>query len=163
VTLLVPRPEAPFLSFALRIRDVSRHAEGLGTQIPVVREKDLYHGTIMTLLDVPIDPGHRVKVRIYALEPFDELHRAGRVVIFRQNNHVAEALVYRLTRNCAGSACAGEPYYAEVDLRPGAAGARVNVYIEPPLDATTWAFATVTNNATQQVTIVTPNGRGGEP
>ena len=32
-----------------------------------------------------------------------------------------------------------------------------------PLDTTAWAFATVTNNATQQVTIVTPNGSGEVP
>jgi hypothetical protein len=37
------------------------------------------------------------------------------------------------------------------------------VHLTLPLDATAWAFATVTNNATQQVTIVTPSGSGLQP
>lgn len=148
--LQVPRPEAPQMAFALRIRDVSHEAEGFGTQIPVVREADLFHDEIMTLLDVPLDPRYRVKVRIYALAPLDPSFRSGQLTIRGTNPPRTTLLNYTLTGT-------GEPYYAEVDLPTGATGERVNVYIAPPLDATTWAFASVTNNATQQVTIVSPN------
>jgi len=157
-TLLVPRPEAPALSFGLRVRDVSRQAEGLGTQIPVVRERDFTHGGGLTLLDVPLDPRYRVKLRIYAIEPV--LATAGQMTL---RDTVTRAV--RLVRHfeLREPTDHREPYYAEIDLPPGAANERVNVFLTMPLDSTAWAFATVTNNETQQVTIVTPNGSGLQP
>lgn len=157
--LLVPRPEAPELAFALRIRDISRQAEGLGTQVPVVRESDFSHGTGVTLLDVPVDPRYRVKVRVYMIEP---LPQYGQNAQLRLRNTVTRATT--LTRTFQLSAGGrNEPHYAELDLPAGAANERVNIHLDLPLDATAWAFATVTNNATQQVTIVTPNGSGLQP
>jgi len=155
--LLVPRPEAPDFAFGLRVRDTSRQAEGLGTQVPVVRESDMFHGTTISLLDVPVDPRYRIKVRVYALDPL--LHPTQYVTLtIRSTTTVRHTFQFQLTRGTAD-----EPYYAEIDLPAGAANERVNIYVRPPVDATGWAFATVTNNETQQVTIVTPNGQGGEP
>ena len=59
--------------------------------------------------------------------------------------------------------CAAVPWSAEVDLFPGEAGERRNLYVNVPAGTTAWAFATVTNNKTQEVTIVRPSGTGGEP
>jgi hypothetical protein len=157
--LLVPRPEAPELAFALRIRDVSRQAEGLGTQVPVVRESDFSHGTGVTLLDVPVDPRYRVKLRVYMIEP---LPANGRNALLRLRNTVTRATTLTRSFELAPGG-RNEPYYAEIDLPAGAANERVNIHLDLPLDATAWAFATVTNNATQQVTIVTPNGSGLQP
>lgn len=157
--LQTPRPEAPDLAFALRVRDVSRHAEGLGTQIPVVREKDFTHGTGVTLIDVPVDPRYRVKLRVYMIEPLAVENLSGLMTL---RNTVTRATTF--TRGFVfESGGRNEPYYAELDLPAGAANERVNVYLTLPLDATAWAFATVTNNATQQVTIVTPSGSGLQP
>jgi hypothetical protein len=132
VALLVPRPEAEHVSFSLRVRDVARQAEGFGTEVPVVREEDMYSDETITLLDVPLDPRYRTKLRLYSFGPsfagFVALHKpadGARVTAF--------SVVMR--RSCSG-------------LSYG---------------ATTWAFASVTNNDTQQVTIVTPDGRGGLP
>jgi hypothetical protein len=158
VTLLAPRPEAPDLAFALRIRDVSRQAEGLGTRVPVVRERDFTHGGGIALLDVPLDPGYRVKLRVYMIEPLV----GGRIAQMVLRNPATNAAKLHTSVELQ-SAGPNEPYYAEVDLTPGAANERVNVYLSFPLDSTAWAFATVTNNATQQVTIVTPNGSGEQP
>ena len=156
--LLVPRPEAPDFSFGLRVRDTSRQAEGLGTQIPVVRDSEMYHGTIIPLLDVPVDPRYRVKVRIYTVDPVIFTNQHG--VLSVRGAASSRLVPFTLTRSGDDP---DEPYYAEVDLAAGAANERVNLYVRAPLDATAWAFATVTNNETQQVTIVTPNGEGGEP
>lgn len=157
--LQAPRPEAPDLAFALRIRDVSRQAEGLGTQIPVVREKDFTHGTGITLLDLPVDPRYRVKLRVYMLEPVPIPSQFAQVTL---RNTVTRATTF--TRSFpVHPGGRNEPYYAELDLPAGAANERVNLHLTLPLDATAWAFATVTNNATQQVTIVTPNGSGLQP
>jgi hypothetical protein len=155
--LHVPRGEAPELSFALRVRDVSRQAEGFGTQIPVVRERDFTHGGDVALLDVPVDPRYRVKLRMYALDP---LFGTGTLVTTRDPVTGVSRLNRLVTLQRVGD---DQHHYAELDLPAGSANERVNVYIHFPLDAIAWAFATVTNNDTQQVTIVSPNGPGTEP
>jgi hypothetical protein len=66
-------------------------------------------------------------------------------------------------RDCTAS-CDAIPWYAELDLSPGAENERVNVYVSiGGYESPAWAFASVTNNETQQVTIVTANGEGGRP
>jgi hypothetical protein len=152
--LLVPRTESDQLWFALRVRDVSRTAEGFGTEIPVVRESQMFPGT-MTLLDVPLDPAYRVKLRIYAFGEM-ETDDLGRISGFG---------TFAIHRSCTGAAnCAATPWYAELDLPVRGDDERVNLYITPPAGASlAWAFAAVTNNDTQQVTVVTPDGMGGEP
>lgn len=152
--LLVPRSESNQLWFALRIRDVSRVAEGFGTEIPVVRDSQMFPGT-MTLLDVPLDPAYRVKLRIYAFGDM-ETDDLGRISGFG---------TFAMRRSCSSVAgCASTPWYAEVDLPVRGNDERANLYVTPPAGASlAWAFAAVTNNDTQQVTIVTPDGTGGEP
>ncbi len=152
--LLVPRAESDNLWFALRVRDVSRAAEGFGTEIPVVRESGMFSGT-MTLLDVPLDPAYRVKLRIYAFGEM-ETDDVGRISGFG---------TFVMHRSCSGAAsCASTPWYAEIDLPVRGDDERANLYVTPPAGAgLAWAFATVTNNETQQVTVVTPDGVGGEP
>jgi hypothetical protein len=148
----VPRSEAGSLALSLRIRDVSRQEQGYGTEIPVVRERDFFHGRNIQLLDVPLDPRYRVKVRVYMVDPVLAPSLTGAVRIRR-----GDALLdLPFTFEAARHDLVITPYYAEVDLPQGAAGERVNVQVTMPLDATGWAFAAVTNNETQQVTIVAP-------
>ena len=152
--LLIPRTESKHLWFSLRVRDVSRAAEGFGTEIPVVRESDMFRGT-MTLLDVPLDPAYRVKLRVYAFGEM-ETDDLGRISGFG---------TFAMHRSCSGAAsCAATPWFAEIDLPVRGDDERANLYVTPPAGAgLAWAFATVTNNATQQVTVATPDGKGGEP
>ena len=156
VVLLVPRPEAPLLDFSLRIRDVSRQSEGFGTEVPVVREKDMYLNRELRLLDVPLDPRYRVKVRVYALH--DVGQDTGILVrtLTADDGKLRSESRFQMSRNCAGDSCAWIPLYREFDLAPTTAGDRVVLAIQGPAGSLTWAFATVTNNATQQVTIVSP-------
>ena len=147
-----PRSEAAPLAMSLRIRDASGAEHGYGTEIPVVRERDFFHGSDIRLLDVPLDPRYRVKLRIYAVEPGLAPELNGFVRI--RTGEAPVHLPFTLTQKQSGHS--NEPYYAEVDLPQGATGERVNVEIVMPLDATGWAFASVTNNETQQVTIVAP-------
>jgi hypothetical protein len=153
--LLVSKPDAEDLAFSLRARDISRVADGFGTEIPVVRERDLFTGT-MTLLDVPRDPRYRVKLRVYAYGAVDGQEGAVK--------YGGTTVPLFFDTSCSGGAdCKLIPAYAEVDIPAGEAGERTNVYIHAPLLTEAWAFASVTNNETQQVTIVTPDGTGGEP
>ncbi len=155
--LHVPRNEAPQLAFALRVRDTSRQAEGFGTQVPVVREGDFIHGEQVALLDVPLDPRYRVKLRMYALAPITGIN--GQLVARDPATGTAKSNRSFQLQQVGDD----QHWYAELDLPAGAADERVNLYFSFPLDSTAWAFATVTNNATQQVTIVTPNGSGEQP
>jgi hypothetical protein len=152
--LLVPRSESDDLWFGLRVRDVSRAAEGFGTEIPVVRDSQMFPGT-MTLLDVPLDPAYRVKLRIYVFGEM-ETDDLGRISGFG---------TFSMQRSCSNAAsCAATPWYAEIDLPVRGDDERANLYVTPPAGAgLAWAFAAVTNNDTQQVTVVTPDGAGGEP
>lgn len=154
MALLVPRPEADLLSFGLRVRDVSRQAEGFGSEIPVVRERNLITDRPIELLDVPLDPRYRVKVRIYALDPILVDNRVTITVRDPETRAVRSEQRLILTRDC--QACPNLPSYAELDLPPGTRNERVLISIDGPAGAPSWAFATVTNNDTQQVTIVSP-------
>lgn len=164
IALLVPREEADALAFSLRVRDTSRAAEGYGTQVPVLREKDLFRGTDLTLLDVPVDPTVRTKLRIYA---FDTSDRDAQVTVHRTS--APDVAVARYSVPMRRPACTDEcdaiPWYGELDLPDDGSDGGRNVYIalgQPP-HALAWAFASITNNDTQQVTIVTADGNGGRP
>jgi hypothetical protein len=163
VALLAPRAEAENLAFSLRVRDVAKEAEGLGTEVPVVRERDMFTNTDLTLLDVPLDPGYRVKLRMYVFDSGE--HDA--FVALRGSNagpRLPAILPVPIRRSCSEPACAWTPWYGEVDLPAGRPGERVNVYVSiGGIDTPAWAFASVTNNRTQQVTLVTPDGAGGIP
>ncbi|HEX2059390.1 MAG TPA: hypothetical protein VHK90_01485 [Thermoanaerobaculia bacterium] len=161
--LLVPRNEAEDVAFSLRVRDVSRVAEGFGTEIPVVRERELYRNVELTLLDVPLDPRYRAKLRLYAFDPFLTNAGPGAVITIVRANGARSEVHVPLARTCAPKECPSTPMYAAYDFPAGTEGERVDVYVAMPPEALTWGFVSVTNNTTQQVTIVTPAGSGGEP
>ncbi len=163
IALLVPRPEAEHVAFSLRVRDVARQAEGFGTEVPVVREEDMYRdGESITLLDVPLDPRYRTKIRMYA---FDDWGGTGFVILHKPaDGPRITGIPVPMRQLCSGTSCAYTPWYGELDLPAGAVDERVNVYVSAgQYGATSWAFASITNNETQQVTIVAPDGRGGLP
>ena len=162
IALMVPRRDSDDLAFRLRIRDVSREEESFGTEVPVVRESDMFEDQTMTLLDVPLDPRYRTKLRIYAFP-----HASEDYWIVDVNNRVVPTGggepfgVHVLLKKgaCAGAACAWTPYYGEVDLPARGKGERADVYTTVSNGGPAWAFASVTNNKTQEVTLVTPPER----
>lgn len=156
--LLVPRGDADDLSFSLRIRDVSRDAESFGSQVPVLREEDLFRNTDIVLLDVPRDPRFRTKVRIYAFpDPVYDVPYAFAYVSVGDG----QFQMIRLTQSCTAEPCDAEPAYGELDLPPGARAEMADIHVKIDEGALAWAFAAVTNNNTQQVTVVAPGGKGG--
>jgi hypothetical protein len=162
VALLLPRGESERLSFSLRVRDTSRVSEGFGTRVPVVRERHMLRNHPVTLLDVPREPKYRVKVRFYALAPFFEEVPVGTLTIVDQATGARTQQQVTFAR-AEDDVDERQPAFAELDLPTGAAGQRVSLYLQPPAESLAWGFASVTNNETQQVTIVTPDGEGGVP
>lgn len=164
VALLVPRTEAPYLSFASRVRDVAHAADNFGSELPVVREHDMIRGGAATLLGIPVDPRYRVKVRLYAFNETTETTAHATVTITERMQK--RTVDVTLTRECHDLRCSSTPFYGELDLPAGEADARVNLEVRAavaldPVPPLVWAFASVTNNSTQQVTIIRADGQSG--
>lgn len=140
----------------VRVRDVSRESESHGTELPTVLENDAFGvGEVIGLPNVPMGPFYRQKLRVYDLEG-----ARGRTVTVRIEVAGREPVRLTLTTTTEPS---GDyplyPGYAELDLDtiPALAGASAaTVVVETPLEGRFWAFISITNNVTQQITTMTP-------
>ena len=153
--MFVPFEHAEQFVAGLRVADVTRQRESHGVEIPVVREKDFVRNRIV-LLGVPIDPLYRNTLRIYGLPgEVDDLYvrvngKSTRVTLPPARN-VFEPRYVQFT-----------DFPALAELPPGQT--TVTVVVEDVLggrgfagSTRFWAFVSVTNNATQEITTVTPN------
>jgi IPT/TIG domain-containing protein len=141
----VPKTQATALSMNLRVLDVTRQATSQGTEIPIVRPERMTTNPIV-LIGIPIDSRFRNTLRIYATRQVDEFV----TVTVNGNSHLVH-----LTpgRNLF------EPSYGTFGEFPAGDGQTMNVRIDPPLPPGTaiWAFITVTNDETQEITTITPD------
>ncbi|HKO57813.1 MAG TPA: hypothetical protein VJ276_18235 [Thermoanaerobaculia bacterium] len=155
--LYVTHAAADRVRFSIRVRDVAHEDTNWGTEIPVVRD-DQYFGQTFSLLGIPTDARFRQSLRIYesALEgkgrvevkvfPMSDGPPLGTAVLDLPSQ---EPFIYN-------------PGNAEIlslsDAFPAIRGAgNVRVEITPLTDGgAVWAFVSITNNETQQVSLVTP-------
>lgn len=156
----VERSRSDDLFFSLRIRDVTRNAESAGTMIPIVREREFF-GQRFELLNVPLAFG-RINLRIY--EAFASRSEV-RVDLLPMNGE--EPLASRVVTLPKPTSDDWEfPFFpseavvldlaAWIDGRPDGLEA-MRIRIEPQGEGRFWAFASITNDVTQQVTIVAPD------
>jgi hypothetical protein len=143
--------------FSLRVRDLSRNEESAGTYIPVVRESELY-SEAFELLNVPMDAG-RVHLRLYGLS---DRQPTVQLTIFRADSEEvlfsAHVLLYGHSPSTDFPAEPSERVlYGIADLLPEGAHSSVRIRIEPVDEGLYWAYATVTNDSTQQVTVIAPD------
>lgn len=152
--------ETERLALSLRTRDLSRESEGHGTEVPVIREDDAIAGRPIVLANIPMGSLYRQKLRVYDFD--GELGRAVTVEVYKA---VGSAFFDRLatrTLQLPFAPVAAHPHhpgYAELDpnaMPELAAADRVTVLVKGSSDARLWAFVSVTNNVTQQVTTVMP-------
>lgn len=150
---------ADFVTLNLRVRDVSRESENLGTEIPVIRLDETFGpSTTIPLLNIPMQAQYRQRIRIYDFD--GEFGRTVTVRIYGDNSPIPA--VNRVVQLSAGPTNADYPEYpgqADIDLDqiPELFGySRVTVTISTPAEGRFWAFATITNNDTQLITTVTP-------
>lgn len=165
IILYAPRTAADDLEYNLRIRDVSRSTESAGTEVPVVRERDLRSGRIV-LLNVLAEQRFRTTLRVYDVQGRDGVQV--RMQIYRSDSPDG-ALVDRVVtlsqpiRDIIFDPFPSFPAYAYVPdpvlevpvASPTSGPYRIELTALAPLDRF-WAFVSITNNDTQQVTVVTP-------
>lgn len=166
----IPRESVASVSMHLRIRDISRPAISWGAEVPVVHESRARR--VIRLLDIPTDSRYRQHLRIYDLTPSEGAQALVRVYGVKPETknpifggspgpdrllyetHVAFALPF------GGLGTEGHPGFAELPLTGlyDAQGfTRVRVQVEAASDASRiWAFMSLTNNETQQVSVVSP-------
>jgi hypothetical protein len=143
----VPREQVKDLALNLRVYDSSRSGANFGTELPIVRERDLVRGKPITLLGVPTDPRFRSTLRLYATAAVTVTITVADTTGGKRQHTVALAAGHNVY----------QPAYASFSDFPVSAGT-ATVTIDPAPDATTpiWAFVSVTNNETQLITTITP-------
>lgn len=171
IFLLLEREQPRAAAFSLRVRDLSRSVETWGTEIPVVRIDEIDGGPIH-ILDVPIRGGFRTMLRIYDLDPRSGPARV-RVRVYgfnekRQSPFEPEAVNDALLADeehafryaVTGGGTFDHPGYIELADFPSRIITHfyhVRLRIDPLTPGRRiWAFASITNNATQHVTIMSP-------
>lgn len=150
-------------AFNLRVHDLSRQAETWGTEIPVVRERDLLHESAV-LLNVPQHVDFRVLLRAYSVPG-----RVGDAVLLRiyprqGNELLAERRLPLDDVVISFADFPTHPGYVELYISPDefpAIGDYESLRLEltpTSEDLPFWAFATVTHNESQHVTTIMPQG-----
>jgi hypothetical protein len=156
--LVVPRQVSPALTLHAAVRDTSRGDREWATEIPVVRESR-FSSTPIQLLDIPIDPHFRTMLRVYSptFDPSGSLRV--HITIYALDTGFVIRSTFLTLANAPGCSdalsCAEHPSFAALpdltsNLQPGRARIQLEAFV--PI----WAFATVTNNETQHVTVVSP-------
>jgi hypothetical protein len=136
-----------------RVRDLSRSRETWGTELPVVRESRLSRDPVV-LLNVPNDDRFRVMIRMYDFEPTisgNPFH----VTVYPLDGDTPVSDFMMPTAELSGAV-----YFAVASdlLLPVNAPDRLRVEIRTAIPSKIYALASITNNETQHVTIVTPAG-----
>ena len=156
--LFVSRPGNARVSFNLRVLDVSRQALTWGTEIPVVREKDVRTDAI-TLLNVPTDSRFHTMLRVYDFDGAADDQVRLRIYAANDQTAFADSIV---TLRSPSGLPEPIPGYAQIgnltDTYPQLVSAdRLRIEITPVTQGVRfWAFVSVTNNDTQHVTTITP-------
>jgi hypothetical protein len=165
----VQNPYASQITFQGRVRDVSRNADTAGTEVPVIPETLMFSGPLH-LLNVPISPGFRNTLRLYALPEieapevevqyfrttFDSREDVPPLVLLRTDRVQLE----RTPPNPVPGAGAFASWadVGNFDALPEIRR-ETNIWIRvTPKTAGLrfWALVSVTNNVTQQFTLVSP-------
>ena len=156
----VQRGLGKWLTFSSHIVDLSRTANNLGTEIPVVRAEDT--APVIRLLNVPLTARFRAHLRIYSFDREEERGDHATIVVTKSDGSRVDLHAQLMWEpNCGIGPCRQElPAFALVDLSadPRLANAgEVDLTIYGPTnDLRLWAFVSVANNETQRVTLWTP-------
>lgn len=164
--LAVPTGRSGDLVFTLRVQDLSRQSQTWGTTIPVVGETK-FHSDAVWLLDLPISTSFRNTLRIYEIDGRSPAQVVVRVFAIAPAHPIwlkaasPDRLLGEATVTLRPGSRNITPGYAEIaDLSKIASligVSRVAIQVQPLTPGLRiWSFASVTNNETQHVTVITP-------
>lgn len=157
------------VQFGGRIADSSRDQETAGTELKIVREHELRAGSIVLPL-IPTGPGFRIGLRLFDTRPAGSPEVILRIHDYPGLSHpfIEEAIPLSLPPD-AGEPRPAHAAYAMIgdlvarypQLKTSHEWISIELIlpepdISPPRKPSYWALATITNNVTQQVTMVTP-------
>ena len=148
--LYPPRADSAQIHFDLRVVDAAH--VGSGTAVPIVRDSEM-HRAKLTMLNVPGDSARfRKRLRIYAISPASY---AVRVYDLESGLLLGEQKLTVPPRPTDG----GSFFVLNADA--GGLAERLRVEVEPLFppgggSPWFWAFVSVTDNVTQQITVITP-------
>jgi hypothetical protein len=153
----VPRWLGRKAAFNSRVHDTSRQAQNWGTEIPVVREIEFADS--MTLINVPGDARFRLLLRIYTRTSAADVHIKADVlsaIVPILDPPVFGPLFERVIHVDAPTGPFGVPGYVQVTIGTYGVPMQISVTSESGAANNVWAFVSITNNETQDVTLVTP-------
>lgn len=158
--LYIAKQPAPHVSMSLRIADQSRGTVNAGTEIPVIREGELLRDRTQ-LFDIPMDgQRYRVLVRLYEMT-YAEANFLVRLYAQEGDAEPVHSAMLTAVTTRIG-AFRTEAAYAQLDVtdllnlrRTWPSSVRIEVVPQRP-GSRYWAFASITNNDTQLVTLSTP-------
>jgi hypothetical protein len=160
----VLRDRAERAHFSIRVRDTSRNATSAGVEVSIAREND-FSSRPLHFLNVPQEPGrYRSMLRIYSADP--ELPASAEVQLWPPFDNRAPLMTFTvnliamqkfITRE--NMTFALRPAVAEVALPILPTNDdRFRIEVRPLSGGTRlWGFVSVTDNTTQQVTIIAPH------
>lgn len=158
----VDRAHVDDVQITLRARDLSRAVDGWGTTIPVVREKQWFRRTVR-LNDIAVDNDTRTTLRVYGFDGSDPLAITIRVygLLAEPTPGSPDELLREINVNLDIGQAGWFPAFAEIhdvaSIVPVKNYRRVRIDVSPADGKPIWAFATVTNNTTQHVTVIAPS------
>jgi hypothetical protein len=164
VLLWVRKDRIANVDFELRVQDMSRQALTWGTEILVVREKDL-RAAPFRLLNVPLDERFRQSLRIY-----DVSAGATAAVLVRFIDADVGRVMHEQVLGFPAQPVPPFGVFQQFRLLPGYTeigwvaslpelrdSGRVHIEVVPLApEQRLWAFVSVTNNETQHVTTISP-------
>jgi hypothetical protein len=149
-----PSDHAELVTFQLRVVDISRSATAAGTELPVVRESAFRTTSTIQLLNVPNDPRFRIALRIFEMN-LD--HANFGVRVYDQSTNALLSARRVETDVAPQGPLRFTPAFLELDDLAPSQPATLRIEIAPLNSGVAfWAYVSITNNDSQQITLVTP-------
>lgn len=150
--ITLARGAAEGLKTTALIRDLSRQSEAIGAELPIVHEDEFANE--VTLVRVPVDERFRTALRVYG-------SGGGTIqlLIYAIDEDISEQLIVNQQMNLQGSADPRIPpisFFTDLAAQYPRVAEADRVRITVRSNDRIWAFASVTNNATQHVTNIRP-------
>ena len=156
-----PREHSEDLTFHVRLVLETPDGDRPSVEIPIIRERDFRTAPIV-LLDVPNNPDRRVMLRVYEATGERPVAARIRVLPLEGVDAIADRIMFLAPGTAVGddfpthTGVAQVPLADLIDLSSAPERLRIEVTASTPEDLPLWAFASITENDTQHVTLITP-------